>query len=216
MKQGKGLGTAHLAHLGFGSFSKTRTRFNVRSRLRSWFGSPQEWGSAILVFITLAIAIYSVDQAKWIIPQPPLTLVLGIAVVTSLVLVRRRLPNAATFSLMMVLGAVITVWQASSLLVPPEVTVKSNRLLVALYSWWQAISASQPNEGTVHFVTFLLFYTWILGFISIWFILRKQNAWIAVSLGTITIAINLSNLPKEHYYFLAIYLLAAMLLIGQL
>ncbi|MFC1989574.1 DUF4129 domain-containing transglutaminase family protein [Chloroflexota bacterium] len=215
MKQGKSLGTAHLAHLGFGSFSKTRAHFSVRSSLRFWFGSPQEWGSAILVFITLAIAMYSVDQAKWITPQPPLTLVLGIAVLTSLVLVRRRLPNAATFSLMMVLGAVTTIWQSSSLLVSPEATVKSNHLMFALYSWWQAISTSQPNEGTVHFATFLLLFTWILGFISIWFILRKQNAWIAVSLGTMIIALNLSNLPKEHYYFFPIYLLAAMLLIGQ-
>ncbi len=215
MKQGKGLGTARLARFGFGSFSKTPARFSFRSSFRFWFGSLQEWGSAILVFITLAIAMYSVDQAKWIIPQPPLTLVLGIAVLTSLVLIRRRLPNAATFSLITILGAVITVWQSSSLLVSPEATAESNRLMVALHSWWQAISTIQPNEGTVHFTTFLLFFTWILGFTSIWFILRKQNAWIAVSLGTITIAINLSNLPKEHYYFLPIYLLAAMLLIGQ-
>ncbi len=214
VKQGKGLSTARLARFGFGAFSKTPAHFSFRSSFRFWFGSLQEWGSAILVFITLAIAMYSVDQAKWIIPQPPLTLVLGIAVLTSLVLVRRRLPNAATFSLITILGAVITVWQSSSLLVSPEATVKPS-LMVALHSWWQAISTSQPNEGTVHFATFLLFFTWILGFISIWFILRKQNAWVAVSLGTITIAINLSNLPKEHYYFLPIYLLAAMLLIGQ-
>ncbi|MFC2051856.1 transglutaminase family protein [Chloroflexota bacterium] len=214
-KHGNEGSATHAVHHGLGAFSRTLAHFSFKPSFRSWFGNPQEWGSAILVFITLAIATYSIDQAKWITPQPSLTLTIGLAILTSLILVRRRLPNKVTFSLAMVLGAIITVWQSSSLLLSPETAVKANRLIVALRSWWLAISTSQPNESTIHFATLLLFLTWIIGFISTWFILRKQNAWAVVSLGTITIAVNLSNLPKEYYYFFSIYLLAAMLLIGQ-
>ncbi|MFC2006390.1 DUF4129 domain-containing transglutaminase family protein [Chloroflexota bacterium] len=222
-------------HLGFGFYSKqvgrtrkhklsieqgkgrsiTRRTISFRQGFRLWFGNIHEWVSVLLIFLTLAIAVYSLEQAKWITPQPPLTLVLGLVILTSLLLLKSRLPDKATCFLIMVLGAIVAVWQSSVLLGSPETTSKSNNLMTTLHSWWQAVSTGQPNEGIIHFAIFLIFVTWITGFVSTWFILRRQNVWIAVSLGTIIIIVNLSNLPKEHYYFFILYSLAAMLLIGQ-
>lgn len=183
--------------------------------LKLWFGSRQEWESVVLVFLTLAIAVWSIEQARWITPQPSLTLVLGLAVLTGRLLVKSRLPGATTFSLMIILGIVVTVWQSASLLPPPLTTASSNHFIAALQSWWQAIINGRPNEGTIHFAVFLVFLSWITGYISTWFILRKQNAWVAVLLGTIIILANLSNLTEEYYHFFLFYSLAALLLIGQ-
>ena len=41
-----------------------------------WLGSWWEWVSVVLVFLTLEIAVLSIEQAGWIRPQPSLTLVL--------------------------------------------------------------------------------------------------------------------------------------------
>jgi len=186
----------------------------LRANFKSWLGSWQEWGSIILLFLTLGIAVRSIEQAQWITPQPSLTVILAFAVLTGWLLCKSRLPGTVTHPLAVVLGAPVTVWQASNLLPPLETASGGNQLVVALQSWWQATSMANPSEDTIHFAIFLIFSTWIIGYISTWFILRRQNAWVAVSLGAITILVNLSNLPEKHYTFFFFYVLAALLLVG--
>ncbi|MBI2287928.1 MAG: transglutaminase domain-containing protein, partial [Chloroflexi bacterium] len=129
-------------------------------------------------------------------------------------LVKTRVHNAVTLSIIIVLGVVITVWQTAILLPLPDTTPDSNHLIAILKSWWQAISLTKPSEGILHFAVFLVFLSWLTGNISTWLILRKQNAWVAVSLGAIIILVNLANLTQQYYHFFIIYFLMSMLLIG--
>ena len=185
------------------------------ARFKSWLGSWPEWGSILLLFLVLEIVVRSIEQAQWITPQPSLTVILALAVLSGWLLSKSRLPSTATYPLAVVLGAMLTVWQASSLLPLLETASRVNQLAVALQSWWQATSVAKPSEGTIHFAVFLIFFTWIIGYISTWFIVRRQNAWVAVFLSGITILVNLSNLPERHYVFFFFYTLAALLLVGQ-
>jgi len=182
---------------------------------KSWLGSWQEWGSLIFLFLTLEIAVLSIEQAQWTAPQPSLTLVLTLAMLTGLLLVKSRLASRLTHLLAIVLGAVVTVWQASNLLPSLETASRVNQLVAALQSWWQVASMAQSSKDTIHFAMFLIFFIWMLGYISTWFILRRRNAWVPVTLGTITILVNLSNLPDKHYGFFFFYLVTAMLLVAQ-
>ncbi len=172
-----------------------------RASFRAWLSNWRDWGNVILLFLTLEIVVLSIEQAKWIQPQPSLTAVLALAVLTGWLLVKSRLPTVATFLLTVPLGVLVTIWQASSLLPPLETASRGSQLMAALPSWWQVISAAKPSEGTIHFAIFISFFTWLIGYVSIWFILRRQNAWVAVFLGAITILVNLSNLPEKHYAF---------------
>ena len=180
-----------------------------------WLGRWWEWVSVLLVFLTLEIAVLSIEQAKWVKPQPSLTFVLVLAVLTGLFLAKRRLPGALKWCLVIIVGAGVTIWQTSTLLPLSETSSRIDQLIVALQSLWQAISMAQPSEGTTHFAIFLIFFTWMLGYVSTWFILRRQNAWVVVALSAITILVNLSNLPDKYYGFFFFYLVAAMLLVGQ-
>jgi hypothetical protein len=182
-----------------------------QSQLWNWHG----WLNIILVFLVLEIAVFSVEQARWITPQPSLTLVLIIAVLTAWLLARSRLHSTATYTLALVLGVMVTVWQTYNVLPLLETTSRFHQLVMALQSWWQAKSALKPGEETLSFAIFLILITWIAGYVSTWFILRKQNAWVAVSFGAIVILVNLSNLPEKHYIFFGFYSLAAMILIIQ-
>ena len=182
---------------------------------KSWLGSWQEWGSLLFLFLTLEIVVLSMEQAQWTTPQPSLTLVLVLAVLTGLLLVKSRLANRLTYLVAILLGAVVTVWQASNLLPSLETTPKVNQLVVTLQSLWQVASMAKPSEDTIHFAIFLVFFTWMFGYLSTWFILRRRNAWAVVTLGAIIILINLSNLPDKYYGFFFLYLLTAMLLVAQ-
>jgi transglutaminase-like putative cysteine protease len=196
------------AVIGFGSFTKSYGPSNLKKWLKAVFGSPPEWGSVVLIFLALGVAIFSIEQAHWTSSHLPLTLDLALAMLFTLVLVKRRLDDRVFFVVMTILSAGVTIWQSSRLVAP------TSGLGTALATWWQTIIYRQPSEEIIHFASFLIFLTWVIGFVSAWFTLRKQNVWIGVSLGAVALLVNLSNLPKEQYYLFLIYLAGAMLVIG--
>ncbi len=102
----------------------------------------------------------------------------------------------------------MTVWQSVRLFPAPGIAS-------AWLAWWQAVSETQPSEDITFFAMFLTFAAWVIGFVSIWFILRRRNPWVAVSLSTIMVLVNLTNLPREYHYILPFYLFAAIVLVGQ-
>jgi hypothetical protein len=187
-----------------------------RASFATWLGSWQKWGSVVSLFLALEIAVFSIEHVRWIDPQPSLTVVLVLAILTGWLLTKSQLTGAAAYSVAVVLGAIVTVWQVSSLLPTPETVARVGQLIALLQSWWQEPSIAEISESTPYFAVFLVFFVWIIGYISTWFILRRKNAWVAVTLGTTAILVNLSNLPGQYYIFFFFYVLAAALLIGRM
>lgn len=187
----------------------------VRASFKSWLGNWQEWGIILLLFLALAIPVGSIEQARWITPHPSLILVLALALLTSWVLGKSRLKGLIVHPLTVTLGVAVTIWQGSNLFPSPEIAVRVSQLMVALQSWWQAISSAQPAEGTAHFAVLLIFFTWMMGYISTQFILQRRNAWIAVCLGAIALLANLSNLPEQRFTSFYAYALVALFLVGM-
>jgi hypothetical protein len=184
-------------------------------RIIYWLGKWQEWVNVVLLFIALEIAVLSIEQARWITPQPLLTLVLFLSILIVWLLVRSRLPGVIKHILALVSGIIVTIWQVYTLMPPLETTSKFRHLLDVLQSWWTPEVTLIPGEEKILFAVFITFLTWVIGYISTWFILRKRNAWVAVSLGGVVILVNLSNLPGSYYYFFGLYFLAAIFLIIQ-
>jgi transglutaminase-like putative cysteine protease len=159
-----------------------------------------------LSFLTLAIAVWSIEKADWISPQPSLITVLALATITGVIL-SFRISGKLTSLLMILPGLLVTVWQAIRVF-PPADGVSSLQL------WWQAMTGARPSENSIYFAMFLIIMTWVIGFFSTWLLIRKRNAWPAVILGIVMLLVNLSNLPRENYYFLPLYLLSAIALLA--
>ncbi|MBI2848271.1 MAG: transglutaminase domain-containing protein [Chloroflexi bacterium] len=166
-----------------------------------WLKNWPEWLSLALVFLTLAVAVHCVEQAEWVIFQPSLILTLFIAMLVTAVTARSRLPRPAKHSVILLLGAIVAGWQLSQI---PNIQ-----------PWWRELVVNRPNQSAVHFITLLVLSTWIIGYISAWLLVRRQNIWVAISLGAAVIIINLGNLPVQHYTSFPLYVLAAILVIGQ-
>ena len=171
------------------------------------FGERHEWLSLLLVWLAMSVAVWSIEQAAWIQPQPSLLAALAAAVLAGHILVRTELRTPVVYAVSVVLGLAVVVWQTVGLFAAPEVES-------ALASWWDAVSG-RPSEGTLYFAIFLVFITWSIGFAATWFVLRRRNAWPAVAFGSLTVLVNLSNLPKDNHLLLPLYLLTALLLVGQ-
>ena len=157
----------------------------MRGEIISWFLNWQGLVSVILLFLTLEMAVLSLERARWITPQPSLTLVLVLSLITAGLLIRSRLPGIVIHIISLGIGAGVTAWQTYML----------------------------PSSDTTAFAAFLCFLTWSVGYFSTWYLVRRQNPWVAVVLGTVVILVNLSNLPDSHYYFFGLYFVAAVFLI---
>jgi hypothetical protein len=184
-------------------------------RLRPWLGNWQRWVNIVLLFLVLEIAVLSIEQARWIDPQPSLTLVLVLSILVLLLFGRARLPGAVKHILALVIGVLVTLWQAYSILPPLGTASKFQHLMNVIQSWWQTAGTLVPGDEKILFAVFLTFLTWVIGYVSTWFILRRHNAWVAVTLGAVVILVNLSNLPNSYYFFFGLYFLASVFLITQ-
>lgn len=177
--------------------------------LVSWLGNRHEWLNIILLFIVLEITVLSIERARWITPQPSLTVLIILAILTVWLLFRSRIPAIAIHILVLAIGVLITLVQAFFLLPAWDYSVKFQQLFYAL------TSSGQSGGVNVSFAVFLSLLTWIAAYISAWFILRRQNAWVAVSLSTVILMVNLSNLPDGYFYFFGLFIIAAVLLVAQ-
>lgn len=162
-----------------------------------------DWVSLALLAVTLGIAIYSIQQSKWIDPQPALMTVFGLGILAGLVF--SRVPALIAHPLALAGGLAVTAWQTMPLVPWAESVPVLLRVLVNI----------RPSQSTLPFAVFLALFTWAIAYISAWYLMRKKNPWVGVLLGTAAILVNLSNLTEEHYRFFALYLVAAALLIGQ-
>ena len=171
-------------------------------------GGFQDWLSVILVFLTLMVAALSLEQAHWVSSSLSLVSTLILAVLASYLMIIFRLKNKTTFFWTLGLGLLVMIWKSSS-------TVQRTEGQWALNAWWHSISSSLPSQNSIYFGMFLILITWLIACWSVWFVLKKRNVWVTVSLGAVMLLFNLSNLPNNYYYFLPFYIFVALLLIFQ-
>ncbi len=182
-------------------------------RVKSWAASGPVVVNIILLFITLEIAVLSVEQARWITPQPSLTLTLIISVMVTWWLARRRLPGVVVHILIVFIGLLMTMWQALNLMTAPDIGSRISQLMAAMQSWGQAADTAPAGTENLSFAVFLVLLTWLISYISTWFLVRRRDAWVGVSLGALVVLVNLSNLTDGYYFYLGLYILAAALLV---
>ena len=131
-----------------------------------------------------------------------------------MIFVRIRIHGVFKHLLAVVIGLVITMWQTLNCIETSDTTSKFSHLLNIFQSWWQGSSFSLAGDDKLIFVVFITFLTWLIGYLSAWFVLRRNNAWVAVVLGALVILFNLSNLPDTYYIYFILYFFAAALLIA--
>jgi hypothetical protein len=177
-------------------------------RLGNW----RTWLNLFLLFLTLGVAVFSIERAEWLMPQPAFTLVLFLSMLFVWLLVIARLPGWVMHIVAPLTGVLVTAWQ-SIVILPGGHTF--NHLLTVLRSWFQESGTLLPGEEKVVFALVITFLVWLTGYLGTWFVLRKHNAWVAIALGAVVIIVNLSNLSAGFYYFFPAYFIAAVFLVIQ-
>jgi hypothetical protein len=185
----------------------------MRKDLKAWPGRWHAWVTVTLLFAALEVAVFSVEQADWIKPQPFLTLVLAAAVLAGWRLAASRVPGWLSHIIAIFAGAAVTLVQGMYILPSLPVDGRFAGLMAALSSWWQA-GGADPATMMVPFGVLMIVLTWAIGYIAAWSLLRRGNAWTGLALGLVVLLVNLSNLPAGYYPFFGAYFLAGAMLIA--
>ncbi len=185
---------------------------NTVSR-KSW-GDWQDWLGLALLFSTLEIAIVSIERARWISPQPSLSLVLALTLLTGWLLWRVKIPAVFGHLGLLMTGTAAITWQAAGMLPGTSLLPRVTRLFTIAGEILDSPQMIQSTYGAVSFAVFLLLTTWLIGYISVWSLSRRHNALPGVGVGAAALLVNLANLSEHYYYYVFVYILSALLLIG--
>ena len=175
---------------------------------------PDGWVSLALLVINLIVVVLSVEQADWA-PTPNLALILVLGMLTAFVLY--RLPVWAGVALLMglALGAVTVTWQMSSFQFDDRELRGAGELWERLGLWLEAARSGSISIDQAPFSFGLVCAGWLTGFLGAWLFLRHRNFWGVFVLGGIGLFSNLTFLPPNVSFHMAIYLFTALLLVAR-
>jgi transglutaminase-like putative cysteine protease len=160
----------------------------LADRAAGWLQAWRSWLGVVAVFAVLLIPVLTLLRAHWTNTQPPLVLVLALAVGLVWLLYARRFQGLFIHLIAVAVGAALT--------------------------WWFGFGLN-IDAGFRIFAAFLVAAVWLAGYLSAWFVLRLRNAWFGVVTGAATLIINLNNLPDSNAVWFVLYFVAAALFIFE-
>ena len=166
--------------------------------------------SLLLVLASLLVVTTTVERADWV-DTPSLALVVFLGFLTGFLLAGLKLRAFLFHVVGLLLGAVTVLWQASTLTRGDSIAAHLGELLYRLDLWIKAVGTGGISLDTVPFAFGLITLSWLLGYLAAWALLRRRNAWLALTSGTAGIIVNLCYLPEKHAPFFFLYLLLAFL-----
>jgi len=189
----------------------------IKSLLWQILRGPSEgWVTFILLLLSVMLAVWSVGSARWV-PTPGLYHLAVWGVVLGLLLAKMRFKGWLLAISGLLLGIYLSVYQLTSLAEGATNLDRYAEVGNRLFIWGQAFLAGNINPDTLAFSFFLLFASWLTGFVCSWSFFRKHNIWGALLPSGIVIVVNLTNLlPGAQRLPLYLYLFVACLLVARL
>ncbi len=178
--------------------------------------SPQEgWGTFAILWGLLLVVAVTLQQADWTDTPGMIFIVLASSLV-GLGLAKVRLPWPLLILAGLALGFLLVYWQTSRL-VPDESFIGQIRQTgVRLEEWYLAATSGGISTDLMPFSMALLGATWLLGFLSAWFLFRRANVWPTILLTGVALFTHISFLPSERVASFFVFVALVMLLIVRM
>ena len=162
--------------------------------------------STLLTLATLGVAVWALEAAEWVNPQPSFLLALGLGVAGGAALARTRLKSIWAFIFIGLGGLAVSIWQSVALFPVIEGLSSWSR-------WFEGLT--QPSANPVAFVVFLLVISVLAGAFGAWYAVRRRNGWPALFFGMLIVILNLVNLPRDFAFILPLQLILGLALVIQ-
>jgi transglutaminase-like putative cysteine protease len=172
-----------------------------------------DWLYLFSLLVTLGIVIWGVQQAKWISPSPSLIIIFAFSLLVGFLLSKTRFSDLTLLAPALIAGLIVVFWQSLVMYSDESLVLKASHLIGDIRLWWRAESFGAPIPVTIHIALIFSYLTWIIGYFSIWTLIRYRNPWVAVFLGTVIVLVNLNFLSSQKYYYYLAFVIAALIFI---
>ena len=174
----------------------------------------QGWDSFVLLVAAVGVVALTVRQAEWV-ETPGLVPIVAWSCLAGLAFSKVRGPWPLSFLAGLVLGLVVVVWQAASLIEGQPPADRVGELWTRLGAWYEAASTGGISTDLLPFTLGLLGVAWLLGYVSAWLLFRITHVWLGLVLAGIAMLTNLSFLPAGNEPRFFLFMLFAMLLVAR-
>lgn len=179
-------------------------------------GPSEGWVTFILLLLSVLVAVWSLGSAQWA-PTPGLYRLALWGVVVGLLLAKMRFKGWLLAISGLLLGICLSFYQLTNLVEGAAMLDRCAEVGNRLFIWGQAFAGGDVNPDALLVSFFLLFTSWLAGFICSWSFFRKHNILGAVLPSGIVIVVNLTILlPGAQRLPLYLYLFVVCLLVARL
>ena len=188
-----------------------KAALGILDRLRPADG----WLALVLLTANLCVVVLSVERADWA-PSPNLAAVLLLGMLTAFVF--HRIPVWWFVAILpgLALGLLTVVWQLSGFTFDGEPLGGVGALWDRLSLWAEAARENSINIDKAPFAFGLVSAAWLTGYVGAWVFLRHRNFWGVFALSGLGLFSNLTFLPPNTGFHLALYLFTALLLVARI
>ena len=196
---------------GWDSEAAGKAALGLLERIRPADG----WLALLFLAANLCVVVLAVERADWA-PTPNLVGILLLGMLTAFFL--HRLPVWWFVAILpgLALGALTVIWQMSGFTFDGEPLGGAGALWNRLGLWVEAANESSINIDKVPFAFGLVSASWLMGYIGAWVFLRHRNFWGVFALSGLGLFSNLTFLPPNTSFHLAMYLFTALLLVARI
>jgi len=176
---------------------------------------PEEgWLSVFFLGLMLSTVAWATEEANWVEGLSTLQWSILGGMFLGLLLARWELRRLFAHSLSLILG---TSWLLFLILrfVAPSLGWRDRLEILAarLLNWLRIALGGEVSGDNLIFLIFMAALTWIIGYLSAWFLFRSHSAWPGVVLCGVAISVNRYYGPPELNIWLMIYLISALILL---
>jgi hypothetical protein len=171
------------------------------------------WLKLLFLVVSLGIVVWCADQARWLNPEPSLLTILLIGIFFGFITAKSRSGIVKSLGLAAIAGGLVLFWQCLMVTQGLTLTSRAISLLDNISLYWSYQELGAPIPVTIHLTIIFGAISWIIGYFSSWYLIKKSNPWPAVFTGTIFLLIILNFWPGANYTYFLVFLASALILL---
>ena len=179
-------------------------------------GPSEGWTAFILLLLSVLLAVWVMASAQWV-PLPGLYSMALCSVVLGLLLAKTRF-NAWRLAIGgLLVGLALSFYQLTAVAEGASRLDRLAEVATRLFAWWEVLISGGTSTDILPFSFFLVFTSWLVGFVCSWFLFRRRNIWGALLPSSIAVVVSLTNFASiEQRFYFYLYLFVAVLLAARL
>jgi transglutaminase-like putative cysteine protease len=174
------------------------------------FSMDEGWFSLFLLATVVYSTTWCIQAVGWVDHLDILTLTTAIGLIIGVLAAKqRRFPRLPVHSAVLVFAILLAFWQTAGAFYQGN----AQAFLLGIHHWITTVLSGGSGDDDSIFLFFITALSFLLAYTSVWLVYRTRSPWLMIVANAVVLLINLSNVDSSYMIFLAVFLIASLLLL---